>query len=288
MVIQDPCGICKKAVGNNHRAIQCDVCKFWVHIKCNNISPPTYQEYIGDDDPWICINCIKTTLPFGNLDNKLFYINQQGVATQSNLDNIRFTINPADKNLINQITNLIIENTDPDNPNSKFCNYYDVNKFITKKFKPDSNFSLLHLNIASLQFHFEDLKVLLQVLDFPFDIIAISETKIQKGIDPLININLPNYQYLHTPTESTKGGTLIYISNKLIFKPRPDLEIYQAKDIESTFTEIIMPKGKNIIVGCIYKHHSIDQTEFSKHLIPIREKTNKEQKPVLISSILIY
>ena len=32
--------------------------------------------------------------------------------------------------------------------------------------------------------------------------------KIQKGIDPPININLPNYQYLQTPKETTKGGTL--------------------------------------------------------------------------------
>ena len=56
MVIQDPCGVCNKAVGNNHRAIQCNVSKFWVHIKCNNISPSTYQEYIDGDDTWICIN----------------------------------------------------------------------------------------------------------------------------------------------------------------------------------------------------------------------------------------
>ena len=96
--------------------------------------------------------------------------------------------------------------------------------------------------------------------------------KIQKGFDPPRNINLPNYQYLQTPTETTKGVTLIYISNKLILKPRPDFEIYQAKDIESTFTEIIMPKGKYITVGCIYKHHTIDQTEFAKRLIPILEK----------------
>ena len=283
MVIENPCGVCKKAVAINHRAIQCDVCKFWIHIKCNNVTPPKYEEYKDDDDPWLCINCIKASLPFGELDNKLFYLNQQGISTQSNLNKMSFSIKPNDKKLIKQITNLIIENTDPENENSKFCNYYDVDKFVNKKFKPDSNFSLLHLNIASLQFHFEDLKILLQVLDFPFDIIAISETKIQKGIDPLKDINLPNYQYLHTPAETTKGGTLLYISNKLIFKPRPDLEIYQAKDIESTFTEIIMPTGKNIIVGCIYKHHTIDQIEFAKQLIPLLEKTNKEKKPVLVT-----
>ena len=174
------------------------------------------------------------------------------------MENIEFTINPIDKKLAKQITDLIIENTNPENENTNFCKYYDVNKFTNKKFKSESNFSILHLNIASLQFHFEDLTIMLQVLDYSFDIIAITESKLQKGLNPVKDINLPNYQYLHTPTEASKGGTLIYISNKLIYKPRTDLEIYQAKDIESTFTEILMPKGKNI-VGCIYKHHTIDQ-----------------------------
>ena len=258
MVIKDPCGKCKKPVAINHRAIQCDVCNFWTHIKCDNVSTTNYNVLMdeGNKTKWICNSCINTTLPCAD-------------ATQSNLKNINFTINPTDKNLIKEITNLIIENTDPENSNTNFCNYYDVNKFTSKKFKSESNFSLLHLNIASLQFHFEDLKVLLEVLNYQFYIIAISETKLQKGINPLKDINLPNYQYIHTPTETTKGGTLLYISNKLIFKPRTDLEIYQAKDIESTFAEIIMPKGKNIIVGCIYKHHTIDQNVFANLIHPL-------------------
>jgi hypothetical protein len=61
------------------------------------------------------------------------------------------------------------------------------------------------------------------------------------------------------------------------------LEIYQTKYIESTFAEIIMPKGKNIIIGCIYKHHTIDQIQFGKMFLPILEKANKEKKPVFIT-----
>ena len=32
----------------------------------------------------------------------------------------------------------------------------------------------------------------------------ISLLKLQKGIDPVVNINIPNYSYEHTPTEVTK------------------------------------------------------------------------------------
>ena len=123
-----------------------------------------------------CINNSK--LPLSHYENKLYYLNKQGIQTQSNLENIDLTINPNDKKLIKYITNLIIESTDPENVNNKFCNYYDVEKFTKSKLKSDQNFSVLHLNIASLQFHFEELKLLLQLLNYSLDIIAISESKL--------------------------------------------------------------------------------------------------------------
>ena len=283
MVIENPCGLCYKAVANNHRSIQCDICDLWIHIKCNNISPSKYEELMSDSEPWICIKCINSHLPFGQCNDKIFYINQDGVSTESNLENLKFSTNKNDKQLKKQICDLIIENTDPQNENKNFCKFYDLDKFAKSKFKSENNFSLLHLNIASLQFHIEDLKILLQILEYPFDIIAISETKIQKGTNTIIDINIPNYQYIHTPTESTKGGTLLYINNNLNSKPRTDLDIYQAKDVESTFAEIIIPKGKNIIIGCIYKHHTIDPANFGKLLEPTLIKVNKEKKPVIIA-----
>ena len=141
----------------------------------------------------------------------------------------------------------------------------------------------MHLNIALLQFHFEELKILLQMLDYEFDCIMITETKLQKNINPSINIDIPNYHYFHTPTEASKGGSLIYISNKLISKPRKDLEIYQSRDVESTFSEIIIPNGKSIIIGCVYKHHTINPKDFERLFLPTLQKANKEKKPVLIA-----
>ena len=72
------------------------------------------------------------------------------------------------------------------------------------------------------------------MLDFVFDCIMITETKLQKNTAPKIDINIPNYHVFHTPTETSKGGSLIDISNKLISKPRKDLEIYESKKVEST------------------------------------------------------
>ena len=60
--------------------------------------------------------------------------------------------------------------------------------------------------------------------------------------------------YEYTPTESSKGGTLLYIDENLRNRSRSDLTLYKFKEIESSFIEIIESKKKNTIVGCIYKH----------------------------------
>ena len=72
---------------------------------------------------------------------------------------------------------------------------------------------------------------------------AISETRITKNINNILsNINLNNYAFEFTPTESSAGGTLIYIANHLAYKARTDLQIYKKHDLESTFIEIILTR----------------------------------------------
>ena len=233
----------------------------------------------GDKKHFICIICIQNETPFGlESDDTFQQTNTLGFNTQSNLANLNFSLNKNEKRAIKQISNLIIENNDPENENTNFCKYYSVDEFCDKKFNKTNNFSIFHQNIHSLQYHFEDLKILLESLEHDFDIITISETKLQTNVFQTKNISLPNYQYEHTATEANKGGTLVYISNKLNYKPRKDLEIYETKNLESTFVEIINPKDKNTIIGCIYKHHTISQHEFIDLLGPLLKKLSKEKK----------
>ena len=84
---------------------------------------------------------------------------------------------------------MIVENTDPEN-DSNFCKYYEVEDFIKANFDNTSSLSVFHLNIASLQFHFEEFKILLNLLEFDFDCIMITETKLQKNVNPKINIEI--------------------------------------------------------------------------------------------------
>ena len=81
-------------------------------------------------------------------------------------------------------------------------------------------FSLFQLNISSLPYHFQDLNDLLKSIKKNFCIIGITESRLKVNSQPLINIDLNNYNIESTPTESEKGGTLLYISSDLNYKVR--------------------------------------------------------------------
>ena len=79
----------------------------------------------------------------------------------------------------------------------------------------NKSLSLFHINACSLDKNFDGLQDLLSCTRKTFDIIATSETRIIKNISLLNNLNLNNYSFAFTPTETSAGGTLLYIVNHL-------------------------------------------------------------------------
>ena len=75
-----------------------------------------------------------------------------------------------------------------------------------------------------------------------------------------------------------KGGTLLHISSSIKYKVCKDLNIYEAKELESTFIEIINKNRKNCIIGCIYKHPKMSIQDFDNILMLTLEKNLKESK----------
>ena len=130
--------------------------------------------------------------------------------------------------------------------------------------------------------NFDGLEYLLKCTSKSFDIIAVSETRISKKTSLTCNISLKNYSFESTQTESSAGGTLLYISNRLSYKPRFDLNTLKNNQVESTFIEIINTKKANIGVRCIYKHLNMDAIEFNNHLNQMLEKVSKEQKQIIL------
>ena len=91
--------------------------------------------------------------------------------------------------------------------------------------------ALFHINGCSLNKNFDDLDHLLKSTNKVFDIIAVTETRNTKQTSLTTNINLRNYAIGFTHTESSAGGTLLYIASYLPYKPRPDLNVYKANQL---------------------------------------------------------
>ena len=111
---------------------------------------------------------------------------------------------------------------------------------------------MLDINTCSLNKNFDDFQYLLSCTKNNFDIIGVTETRITTQLSLLNNLNLNNYSYEFTPTETTAGGTLLYITNHLLYKYCNNLNIYKKNELKSTFIEIVNSKKSNIIVGVIY------------------------------------
>ena len=143
----------------------------------------------------------------------------------------------------------------------------------------DKSLDLFHINACFLNKKFNELEQLLSCTNKNFDGIAASETRITKNISLTNNVTMNNFSFEFIPTEFSAGCTLLYVANHFSYKPRLDLNIYKSNELESTFIEVLNPKKSNIIIGCIYKHPSMDLNDFNtNYLNNLLDKVSREQK----------
>ena len=252
-----PCGICNKNINNNHKTIKCSICNYKIHIKCNKIDDVTFEKMKVNLDLFLCLKCKEDIFPFQKLsDEQFFMTSEKGINKDVDLLNMTIFPNNSLKTYFKDISNINVNATDEETEEPAInCHYYDINSFNYKN-KKDS-FSLFHLNIASLSKNKDELETILSMIDLKFDVVGITETLIKVG-KPSIDVNINGYKYYSTPTD--KGGALIYINDQYNTKllPNSDKIMYKPKQLESVFIEIVNKNKKNILIGCIYRHPSMD------------------------------
>ena len=270
-----PCSVCSKVVKNHQPAILCPYCNLWSHNKCNSVTNKEYKIHQKNiDEPFCCQKCFEE-IAFNSLNSTEFqsFLKFDVIETENGSD-IKLTPTPTQKIIIDKLNSLMQqqyikddkENDYSNQPDNEFdhpltCSYFTCDDFVDAKIEASKNFSILHLNIHSIQLHIEELRVVLRALNYKFDVVAISESKLK--CDPKIDISLSGYHSPYCkPTEAEKGGTILYVSNELTVKPRKDLEIYESKELESNFVEIVNTKTSNDIVGVIYRHPKMDTSVF--------------------------
>ena len=197
-----PCKICAKNISENVKAVQCDLCELWVHIKCNNLNYLDYRYLQNSNESWYCIEYCSTIFRFNSLSS-----NKNFLACCKNIDyntaqwidlehdhnsslSLKFSSNL--ELLVNQFNNATPENN---NDVEKICSskYYDIEEMGNIEIPPTSKLlSLFHINACSLNKNFDDLQHLLSCTKAKLDIVAISETRITRQVSLLSNLNLNN------------------------------------------------------------------------------------------------
>ena len=134
-----PCKICAKNVHDKDKAVQCDLCELWIHIKCNNLNYLDYRYLQNCDESWYCIDCCSTIFPFNSLSSNKNFLscctNTDSSITHTlwkdleNNHNSSLSLKPSSKLelLVNQFNNATLEN---DNDPEKIASskYYDTDE----------------------------------------------------------------------------------------------------------------------------------------------------------------
>ena len=213
-----------------------------IHKKCNKLSDFDYN-LLKTNSTWFCIICVDDLFPFSSItDQELNLIYSSNKIT--NIQELPSNLNPfpsADKiKLFNKFNDFFtsqtlgnsdIEDNLSSNPIS--CKYFNIYDFRSSNFDNVCSFSVFHLNISSLNAHFDELNAMINLLNFNFSVIGLTETKLKKSIGISCPMSIEGYSYEHTPTEASCGGALLYVSNKFNYKPRNDLLLYKPSHLQS-------------------------------------------------------
>ena len=213
-----PCKICNTKINDTDSAAQCDISQFWIYMKCNNLNHIDYKYLQGSNDPWFCILCCNEIFPFGTLGSKnlvpmmMLNSNPNNIknndvdATNINSTSLVLTFSANLSLLFNQFNKFSSEEING-LENVVNSNYYDIDQFQTLKFyEKNKLLSLFYINGCSLSKKFDDLEHLLECTNNVFDRVAVSESRITRKTLLTSNINLQNYSFEFTPTESNAGG----------------------------------------------------------------------------------
>jgi exonuclease III len=128
----------------------------------------------------------------------------------------------------------------------------------------DSNysFSLLHVNIRSIQKNIDKLVQLVYDLGTSPDIIGLSETWVTQS--SFFKPCLPSYRYVFQPSTKRAGGVSFFIKDDIDFIIRDDLH-FKSLLCENLWIETTTKQGKKLIFGVVYRQHDNNYSDFCQH-----------------------
>ena len=164
------CKICTKNVQDKDKAVQCDLCEGWIHIKCNNLNYLDYKYLQNCNESQYCIKRCSTIFSFISLSSSKNFLASY-TNTDSNIIQWKDLENDHDSSLLLKPSNLELlvnqfNNATPENGNDPekiaSSKYYDIDEMHNIEIPhKNKSLSLFHINACSLNKNFDDLQHLL-------------------------------------------------------------------------------------------------------------------------------
>ena len=197
-----------------------------------------------DTDSWHCLVCkIKShhnNFPFTLCDDV-------EIQNLNNSNSLKFCESLPKFEVVSEVSKFANHSdNEPDYnlPVHTSCKYYTINE--VQNLKTASNLNIFHTNVNGIESKFENLHEFIANVYSDFDIIAITETTHKKDEIFTTNVSINGFKEFYIPSNSSKGGTALYIKKNYDVFERNDLKI-QNDLFESVWIEVKNKNKKNIV-----------------------------------------
>ena len=108
---------------------------------------------------------------------------------------------------------------------------------------------------------------------------VISESRIKSDATLRDNIDIPGYDFVNTPSETSAGGVGMFIKRGTTYEVKNDLRL-NTNGCEDIWIEVTL-QGRPRVIGGI-RHHRNQYTQFQKILTSTIAALNIKNKPFYV------